>query len=989
MMLAAVAVSQPVATAHALAPDRDLGDCSVTVWSVRDGMPGAWIRAITQSADGYLYVGTQGGLARYGGGPIVALPPPRAFPHGNDVMRLLVAKDGTLWVLPPRGVPLCVGNDAVDACAPSPDLPPEARTFGMSEHPAAGLWLASTAGLFRLRRDHRHGGQSDRAGDRWERWLNPQELGSVVALAHETDGTLLLAGPDGLRRLATAGATATPPSSLLSTRTLALSAAPGGHLWAMSEEGLYRIDSGRLTALAVQGLPLGKVIDIREDRDENLWVGTRAGLWRLRAGDRQPRSFGRADGLPDDDVSAIFEDREGSLWVGTRNGGLAQFTDRSLDRRAGPPSLRETWVSSVTIDGAGVLWAASVRGLTRMTGGKEETFTSRDGLPSDQITAVVAGPDGQLFVGTDRGLARMRGQRFDMVPGFTSAVTALARDGVDTIIIGSGQGLSRLVGLAATPITPHPKLGTLELGEIRAIARDDRGILHISANGRLLAVQGDHLVEPHAPLEKVRGVSRDPDGTLWFGTGFGLARLRAGKSRLYGTAEGLPHTELFQVLSDDLGHIFMGTSHGLLRVAKAALEQLDKGHRRQVDVVTFAVEDDRREVRINRTRQPGAWKDREGRLWFASGRGVISVDPRRLPGSSLVPPVVIERALVDGRPALRGVDNAFPPGSGAFEFHFAAITLIEPRLAQHRYRLEGFDSGWIDAGTRRSAYYTNMRPGSYRFRVLGRSADGVWNDVGDSVQLTLAPHLHERPAFHIALALAALALVFAVHRSRVQRLQQTFAATAAERARVARELHDSLLQGMAAAQMHLRGVRKRFAPTASPTPASKVAEELSAIEELVARNIEETRQFVWDLRDSMKPPQELGAGLVAMLDRARSRCESTMTMEQIGTPIALPADATRELLRIAHEAIANAVRHASAGEIRVTLAHEAETVTVTVRDDGRGFEPNRAAGESSGHFGVTGMRERAARIGRLTIESHAGQGTKVEIMVQRKDLRDV
>jgi signal transduction histidine kinase len=414
--------------------------------------------------------------------------------------------------------------------------------------------------------------------------------------------------------------------------------------------------------------------------------------------------------------------------------------------------------------------------------------------------------------------------------------------------------------------------------------------------------------------------------------------------------------------------------------------------------VSIELLDQRREVRVTRTRQPGVWKNRAGRLRFASSRGVVSIDPRRVPMNTLPPPVRIERALVDGRPARRGEANRFPPGSGAMEFHFAAITLLDPRRAQHRYRLEGFDRDWVDAGTRRAAYYTNLGPGNYRFRVQGSNADGVWNDTGDALELALAPHFYQTVWFWGLAAAAALGLALSLHRSRVARLRAFYAATLAERARVARELHDSLLQGMAAALMHLRGVRKRFAADKAAAPAETVARELKEIEQLVSDNIEETRQFVWDLRDASQTAKGNGAPddaghLAPALTELTSKLvppgslEARVVVE--GDPLPLPRHVQHELLRIAHEAMVNAVQHGQARHLETRLRFDRSALSLSVRDDGRGFDPHGVAEAKPGHFGLQGMRERAARLGQFAIESATGQGTTITINVALKDLRDV
>jgi signal transduction histidine kinase len=791
---------------------------------------------------------------------------------------------------------------------------------------------------------------------------------------------------------------------------VAIARGAGDRLWVVAEQALIRLEgSTRQYLTGDPDVKLARLTTALEDRDGNLWIGSRSGLFRYQTGTGFVR-FSRQDGLPDDDVSALFEDREGSLWVGTRSGGLAQFSDRTVDRRTGPPGLRSQWISAVAEEDDGTLWAATQRGLTRWRDGQERTFTSADGLPGGDVLSVHPGRPGELWVGTEQGLARRQGERFAAVAGVTAPVSALHFEAGDggSLWAGTGEGLFRIQGDAVQRFPVPPGLLGPGGGEIRAIARDDQNVLWLSANGTLLRLSGGQLqrdvslpvASPAAgPTGKVRSIARDADGTLWVGSGDGLFRRRQGRWRLFGRAEGVERTDLFQVAPDDQGYLWVGVNHGLLRFSRAELEAVDRGQRKLVAPVSIELLDQQREVRVTRTRQPGVWKNRAGRLRFASSRGVVSIDPRRVPLNTLPPPIRIERALVDGRPARRGEANEFPPGSGAMEFHFAAITLLDPRRAQHRYRLEGFDRDWIDAGTRRAAYYTNLGPGHYRFRVQGSNADGVWNDKGDALELTLAPHFYQSIWFYGLAAAAALGLALSLHRSRVARLRAFYAATLVERARVARELHDSLLQGMAAALMHLRGVRKRFAADKAAAPVETVARELKEIEQLVADNIEETRQFVWDLRDRNSQSghdaddgddsRHLAPALTELTAKLvpPGSLEAKVVVE--GEPLPLPRQVQRELLRIAHEAVVNAVQHGQARHLETRLHYDQAALSLSVHDDGRGFDLQGVAEAKPGHFGLTGMRERASRLGQFAIESATGQGTTITVNVALKDLRDV
>jgi ligand-binding sensor domain-containing protein/signal transduction histidine kinase len=1005
--------SVSAAPAWAIAPDRPLGTCNVEVWRARDGLPGAWIRAITQTPDGYLWIGTQGGLVRYGGGPLTAFAPNRSYEHAGDVMGLSAARDGTVWVMPARGLPLCVRGEAVGLCITSVGsrLTASTRLTDVSHDDAGVAWIATSDGLFRFEK-----GQVTAVASEPGWAASATGPVQLTAIEHDDRGRLWVGTPHGLFRGA---------ERMTDAAVASIFRAPGGQMWIGADRSLVHVDGDRIEILTARdGLPDVRITRVIEDHDGNVWIASREGLIRFQPEAPLPTRFVRfthADGLPEDDISAVFEDREGTLWVGTRAGGLAQFTDRNLDRQLGPPSAHDQWVSTVAEDARGELWVGTNRGLTGFRAGKERSYTPAEGLPGEKVQAVLPGPNDTLWIGTDRGLARLSGGTLQALPQYTGSVTALNFDGpvaadarAPGLWIGGTDGLAHWQHGQMQRFDRPAGVSLAEMGDIRCIERDDQGQVWLSANGRLFKVDGNQLGRDLSAagraIGKVRAMSRDDDGTLWLGTGDGLVRRRHGHWRTFTANEGLLGADLYQVLSDDVGHLWTGAIQGLLRIDKASLDDIDRGRRRTAEVVSFEILDERLEVRANRTRQPGSWKTAAGRMWFATSRGVVNIDPRHLHMNTVAPPVLIERALVDGRPASRGAANAFPPGSGAFEFQFAAITLVEPRKARHRYMLEGFDPDWIDAGTRRAAYYTNMKPGRYRFRVQGSNADGLWNLEGDAIELTLAPHFFQTWWFFALVGLIALGLVWSFHRLRVDQLRARYVARSAERARMARELHDSLLQGMAAALMHLRGLRKRFAADVAAAPAATIAGEIKAIEELVATNIEETRGLVSDLRQDRADGDEadgadsspgtvgrdveLGPALgdlvsrVGPLSRETGEAAASVHMIVEGEPIRVPRHVQRELLRITHEALTNALKHAHASRVEVRLSHAPNTLGLSVCDDGQGFDPTGVAGVQNGHFGLTGMRERAALLGQFRLDSHPGRGTKVNVTVNLKDLRD-
>jgi ligand-binding sensor domain-containing protein/signal transduction histidine kinase len=963
--MSAIGLLSPRA-AFGLDPEKSLSQCTADVFGIRDGLAGSSIRAITQTADGYLWIGADGAVRRYDGARVDRLQMSRL-----EELIGVAALGNQLVAVRPSADPVCVmGGGGLGPCAAgSAGLPAGTRLSAVDRQPRGGaLWLAGPTTLHQLA----EGRPARIVG------LAGHSFGAIRAIHEDRRGRLWIGASHGLF----VGAAGGPPETFAlhpgsrepdgaSVRSIFES--PSGRLWVLSDDHLQRID-GDVTETfrppdELADSPRTQVI---EDSDGNVWMGTQSGLLRFRDG--RFWRFTKRDGLPDDDVTALYEDRERSLWVGTRSGALAQFTDRTAAQGGGPPGLHDAAIESVTDDAEGALWFASWLGLTRWKDGHAQNFKVIDGPTQQHLYAVVAGIPGTLWVGTQVGLVSFRWREGNarLWPG--PRVVTVALDAAGTVWLGTDQGLARLHDHEIQPVPPEPGFTP---GQVRAIAPDDHGLLWVTTEAGLARVSGGRLRRAQSELGGTpaadRGIHREPDGTLWFGAGTSLVRRRQEQWRIFTAADGLPADPIFQVLPDDAGSLWLATSRALVRISRGALE--DRDRRGPVATLSLESSDERREIAVRRSRSPGAVRTRDGRLWFASLRGVVSIDPRRVRTNRLPPPVRIEKAIVDGRPAA-GDGRGFPPGPGTLEFHFAGLTLVEPQKAQHRYRLEGFDRHWIEAGPRRVAYYTNIPPGHYVFRVQAANADGVWNEAGASLELRLLPHFYRTTWFYVVCGLALLVMGLSIYRMRLHRLRGQFLAVFGERTRVARELHDSLLQGMAAAALELENVRE-----ALPPAATVAAARLAAVEDALSASLDETRRLVWDLRDHAAPSNDLGLALSRLGARLTEGKPVTCTVEVEGEAPLLPPDVQGGLFRIAQEALNNALRHAGARHLEVQLDYrDAGFITLAIGDDGQGFTPEEAAGVSSGHFGLTGMRERAHRMGgELEVRSAPGLGTRLVV----------
>ncbi|HEX8720673.1 MAG TPA: two-component regulator propeller domain-containing protein [Pyrinomonadaceae bacterium] len=956
-------------TARALDPAADLGQLSRRAWQTEQGLPQNTVHSIAQTLDGYIWVATEEGVARFDGLGFTVFDrqnTPQLL--SNDVRALLAsAKGNALWVCTDKGLARfdaggwvtytardgLAGDDVVAAY--------EARD--------GAVWVATTKGLSRLR---------DGA---WASFTTKDGLGSdlVRTVAEDSGGALWVGTGEGLSRFEGGKFTNySGAEGLAAGGVSAIERGADGSLWLGTDEGLSRYAEGRFESYTTrEGLPSDRVISLRADRDGSLWVGTAGGLCRFRDG--RCEGFRDTEGLSDGIILSLFEDREGSLWVGTESGGLHQLRGKKFTTYTTREGLSSDLVKAIYEDRSGGVWVGTYgAGLNLLRDGRSRVYTTKDGLPSNIVLALFEDAEGSLWVGTPDGLSRFRDGRFTT---YTSA-DGLPHDfvrsiyaGRDGLWVGTRGGLALLKGDTFTTYTTRDGLPNDIVG---TIYEDSAGALWVGTLGGLSRFAGGRFTNfttrEGLSDDVVISIHGDAEGRLLVGTnGGGLNLLRDGKFYPVTTRDGLPNDTIYRILEDGGGRLWMSCNKGVFSLSKAELDDFAAGRARAVSPVLYGTADGMPTRECSGGGHPSGWRDHEGRLWFSTIKGVATIDPAHLPVNTAPPPVVVEQVRADEEAVPAGRKVELPPGRSRFDFHYAGLSFAAPEKVRYRYKLEGFDKDWVDGGDRRVAYYTNLGPGSYRFLVVACNNDGVWSDAPASFAFTLRPHFYRTYWFYALCVVGAGLLAWQLYALRLRQVRARFNAVLSERNRIARELHDSLAQEILAASIQLELVSRLL-----NTSAAAARPHLDRARALVRSSIAEARRYVWDLRSQSLDERDLPAALAELTRRLTAGSDVQTQFRVGGTFRPLAPKVENGLLRIGQEAVNNAVRHAHARNISVELSYDASTVRLDVRDDGRGFDPAVAADGAAGHFGIVGMRERAAELGgSVEIESEPGAGSRV------------
>jgi len=956
----------------ALDPARLATQYGVDTWLSRDGLPQNSVKAIAQTRDGYLWLGTSGGLARFDGVRFTIFN--RANTpglHDSRITALAEDAEGNLWIGTAAGGLSRFRNGSFEAYRSEDDTSYEERSRWQIRSIARGrggaLWIGTSGGGFRR---FMHG--------RFGALLMDRHV--VRAIVEDRSGQLWVATSDGVLELSPI----TPQTFQVRRHLLPGRVVNGiyqdraGTIWIAARGGLTRVRGEQVTSFgSAEGFPADAALTVCEDRDGSLWIGTIGnGLVRLR-GQRFDTLTVR-DGLSSGFVSAIYEDREGSLWIGT-NDGLNRLRDTRFTTITTREGLSADAVISIVAGRDGAVWIGTEGGgLNRVSGGRIQRYTTQNGLPSNYMGALFEAADGALWITGDGVVTRLHGgkphvyAKADGVPeGFVSAI---AEDRHGRLVI-CGEGPLRELKNGRFDVSPQQPRG---MEYCYSIERDRHGDLWFATTGGLVHETDRgyriYTTRDGLPDEGVHSIHEDAAGTIWVATVSGLACVKNGVVVSFAKAGPLGEV-VFEIVEDDSGNLWMNGRQGILKAALHDLNSYASGQRHDVPLTAYGLADGLKSTEYSVAYiQRAACRTADGRLWFATTRGVASVDPALNRVNPVPPRVAIEAFVADDRiDARRSVDVA--AGTRAFQIRYTALSFLAPERIRFAYQLEGLDGGWTDAGTDRAAFYSRVPPGRYRFRVRAANSDGIWN-VGDaSIDIRVLPYFYQTGWFRASLAALLVLLVIGAHNLRLRRVERQFSVVMKERNRMAREIHDTLAQGLAAIGLQLSAIQS------DPSEVS-LEQHVEKARRLVEANLAEARRSVWDLHPQYLERTDLPSGLVRMAADLADNADARIQVRTSGVARRLTADAEKGLFRIAQEAAANAIRHADAHQICILVAFDRDHVRLTVTDDGNGFDPMRA----SDGFGLTSMRERAAQIGsELRIESRPRAGTTVTVSVSTLD----
>jgi signal transduction histidine kinase/ligand-binding sensor domain-containing protein len=951
-------------------------------WQERDGLPQNTVLAIAPTRDGYLWMGTYDGAARFDGVRFTLFNPSNTKGIGNSqVTSLLERRDGDLWLGTFGGGVSRLSAGVFTQFAERDGLSSDFVTC-LLEDRLGGLWIGTEGG-----------GVNAFTGGRFTPYTVAQGLPSnlVRAIIDDGHGGLLVGTNRGIARIAGGRVSAYDVRADVARADISsLARSTDGSVWVGAMNGgLYRVAPDGITAFGPdQGFTNDRAESLFADEDGRVWVGaTTDGLFRYADG--RFERYAPADGLPGVRVPVIAQAIDHGLWVGT-DGGLVRLEQPRFTVYTERDGLPSEYIGSILQDRAGTAWVETRRGLTRFVDGAFKDVKTRDGLPPGRTRTLSLGRNGLPLVYTGAGLARWANGRFGPVEvaGIPwDRANDLLEDRSGTLWIGMlDSGLMRVRGGRITRLTKKDGLAD---DSVLSLFEDRAGNLWVGTlKGGATRISGGRMTSWSTanglPANHVKTFYEDAAGTLWIGThGGGLARFKDGRLAAISARQGLYNDDVFRILEDADGNLWMNCNTGIWRTSLKQLNDVADGRRATVDSFAYGIADGMLSSEGVGGKLAG-WKMRGGALWFPTTKGLVVIDPRRR--DTEPPRVLIEGIAVDREPVAVAGPIQVAPGQENLEIRYTGLSWSRPQAIKFRYRLQELDRDWVEAGARRTAYYSHVPPGSYTFIVTADNGEGVWNATGKTLAIVVLPRFHQTWWFRTAIASSLVALVWLAWRyrtgqmTRAQVAQQAFSrqlieSQERERQRIAAELHDSLGQ-------NLLVVKNRALLGAMSQPNEEARRHFAEIGATVAQTLEEARTISYNLRPHHLDQLGLTTTIRAMLEKMAETSAIGITSELDDIDGVFPPADEITIYRILQESLNNVVKHSQASEAHVAVHSREHHVEITVRDNGRGFVPGGPTAGVAGGFGLKGLAERVHMLqGTHTIESTAGRGTTVTVRI--------
>jgi ligand-binding sensor domain-containing protein len=945
-----------------------LAGYTVTTWNENDGLPAGRIRAMAQDSDGYLWLATDAGLVRFDGVRFVtwsALGETR--PPIGAVAALVSARDRSLWIGVNGRMPVGRIKDGKLTLYGERDGFTGVYTLSLLEDRDGTIWAGTIQGLFR------------HTDDRWQKVDGDDGLGegSVVAVYEDRQNRLWAATVNGVFRKEPGHDRFEQVDviTLSSNVWQSFSEDATGTVWISDFNEGFRIP-GAAASHAGRKPIRGWGVELLHDRRGNFWVGTQGqGLWHITNGGGKQGAGVEAitvdDGIASNAVLSLLEDREGNIWLGTL-AGLQRLTPHRVTPVKDLPIPRAL---EVTPDGS--VWIGTAAGLVRFTSAGRRLYTEADGLPGSVVLGLYSDERGDLWVSAERGVARFSQERFSpilMAPG----------SGMQRIISITGAGDTlwlrdfylRLFRWRNGHVTPADEIPEVHRKGASSIYAAKSGNLWIGSSGGKLVLRtpaGEvRIYEPG--IGNISSILEDARGAVWIGGDDGLSHFEESRFTRITRQNGFSG-EIKTIVDDGLGFLWVANASGILRLDRSEIEKVAEDPGYQVHFRLFNTADGVAGVPFSEGSRSGL-RSLDGRLWFITSSGATIIDPRSIGEAPAAPAARIESIAADARAFDPALPLQLPARTSHLQIGFTALTLSDPMRVRYRYRLDGYDRDWVDAGSARQATYTNLPPREYHFRVIASGGDGSWGEPSAPLTFAIQPMFYQTRWFYLVCGLTAFLAVYLSWRLHVRQVRRQFALVLAERIRMSRAIHDTLLQGLAALALQVDDL-SHDADLSSPSGRKRIL----GIRRQVEGYIRQARRSILDLRTPTLATRDLPQALREAAERAIGTRPVELDLTVKGTPHAYAASVEEQLLLIGQEAVNNAVLHGQARRVAVELDYRDDRMSLRVADDGCGFDPESAL-RVPGHYGLVSMRERAEQVrGQITIASTPGNGTEIETVV--------